>query len=243
MSADDAPVTVLSEDESWSLLSSMSLGRIVTIMGGKPEIFPVNFVTQRRTVLFRTAQGTKLYSAVMGGSVAFEADYHDPPLTYGWSVIIKGRAHVLSANADILDAQEAPLRQWIATLKPLYVRVIASESPAGGSSSAPNRVTKQSSLDDCCASWQRNRHAASAAKCMRSRDFRPSHVFRLRPTGHRPLPGRTHTGPAAQLRHSAIYQKGCRLNRPTEPIHSKKSQKRISDVREVGNIQGWYARA
>ena len=75
MSADDAPVTVLSEDECWSLLSSMSLGRIVTILGGKPEIFPVNFVTQRRTVLFRTAQGTKLYSAVTGGWVAFEADY------------------------------------------------------------------------------------------------------------------------------------------------------------------------
>ena len=91
MSADDAPVTVLSEDESWSLLSSMSLGRLVTILGGQPEIFPVNFVTQRRTVLFRTAQGTKLYSAVMGDRVAFEADDHDAPLTYGWSVIIKGR--------------------------------------------------------------------------------------------------------------------------------------------------------
>ena len=82
MSADD-PVTVLSEDESWSLLSNMSLGRIATNLGGKPEIFPVNFATQRRTVLFRTAHGTKLYSAVMGGSVAFEADYHDAPLTYG----------------------------------------------------------------------------------------------------------------------------------------------------------------
>ena len=76
MSADDAPVTVLSEDESWSLLSSMSLGRLVTILGGQPEIFPVNFVTQRRTVLFRTAQGTKLFSAVMSGRVAFEADDH-----------------------------------------------------------------------------------------------------------------------------------------------------------------------
>ena len=125
----------------------MSLGRVVTVLGGKPEIFPVNFVTQRRTVLFRTAQGTKLYSAVMGEGVAFEADYHDPPLTYGWSVIIKGRAHVLSANADILDAEEAPLRPWIATLKPLFVRVIASEITAGGSSSAPNRITKQSSVD------------------------------------------------------------------------------------------------
>ena len=127
MSADDAPVTMLSEDECWSLLSSMSLGRIVTILGGKPEIFPVNFATQRRTVLFRTAHGTKLHSAVTGDWVAFEADYHDAPLTYGWSVIVKGRAHLLTANAEILEAEEAPLRSWIATLKPLYVRVIASE--------------------------------------------------------------------------------------------------------------------
>ena len=127
MSADTDAVTVLSEEECWSLLSSMSLGRLVTIMDGKPEIFPVNFATRRRTVLFRTAQGTKLYSATMGDRVAFEADYDDPSLTYGWSVIIKGRAHQLLATADILDAEEAPLRSWIATFKPIYVRVIAME--------------------------------------------------------------------------------------------------------------------
>jgi uncharacterized protein len=124
MSADD-PVTVLSEDDCWSLLSSVSMGRLVTIMGGRPEIFPVNFVTQRRTVLFRTAQGTKLYSAVMSDQVAFEADDHTA--AEGWSVIIKGRAHLLSAPAEILDAQEAPLLSWPATLKPHYVRVIALE--------------------------------------------------------------------------------------------------------------------
>jgi nitroimidazol reductase NimA-like FMN-containing flavoprotein (pyridoxamine 5'-phosphate oxidase superfamily) len=124
MSADD-PVTVLSEHECWSFLSSVSLGRLVTIMGGQPEIFPVNFVTQRRTVLFRTAQGTKLYSAVMSDQLAFEADDHTA--AEGWSVIIKGRAHLLSANAEILDAEEAPLLSWPGTLKPHYVRVIALE--------------------------------------------------------------------------------------------------------------------
>jgi len=124
MSADD-PVTVLSEDESWSLLSSVSLGRLVTNLGGQPEIFPVNFVTQRRTVLFRTAQGTKLFSAAMSDRVAFEADDHTA--AEGWSVIIKGSAHLLSANADVLDAEEAPLLSWPATLKPIYVRVIATE--------------------------------------------------------------------------------------------------------------------
>jgi uncharacterized protein len=124
MSADD-PVTVLSEDESWSLLSSVSLGRLVTVLGGQPEIFPVNFVIQRGTVLFRTAQGTKLYSAVMGGAVLFEADDHTA--VDGWSVIVKGRARLLSANADILDAEDAPLFSWIPTVKPHYVRVIATE--------------------------------------------------------------------------------------------------------------------
>jgi uncharacterized protein len=122
MSADNDPVTVLSEDESWSLLPTVSLGRLVTNLRGQPEIFPINFVTQRRTVLFRTAQGTKLYSAVMSDRVVFEADDHTA--AEGWSVIIEGTAHVLSATADILDAQEAPLLSWPATLKPLYVRVI-----------------------------------------------------------------------------------------------------------------------
>jgi nitroimidazol reductase NimA-like FMN-containing flavoprotein (pyridoxamine 5'-phosphate oxidase superfamily) len=127
MSAADAPVTVLSEDESWSLLSSMRLGRFVTCLGGQPEIFPVNFVTQRPTVLFRTAEGTKLFSAAMNGQVAFEADYHDPALTDGWSVIVKGSAHVLSTSAELEEARRARLRTWTATLKLRYVRVTASE--------------------------------------------------------------------------------------------------------------------
>ena len=126
MSADDDPVTVLSEDESWSLLTSVSLGRLVTNLRGQPEIFPVNFVTQRRTVLFRTAQR---HQAVQRrderpGSFRGRRLHH---VLEGWSVIIKGRAHVLSATADIFDAQEAPLLPWLATSKPLYVRVIAIE--------------------------------------------------------------------------------------------------------------------
>ena len=125
MSADAAPMTVLSEDESWSLLSSMALGRLVTSLGGQPEIFPVNFVTQRPTVLFRTAEGTKLFSAVTNGRDAFEADDHN--VAEGWSVIVKGRAKVLSTSAEIDEAERAQLLPWIATLKLRYVRVIASE--------------------------------------------------------------------------------------------------------------------
>jgi uncharacterized protein len=122
---EDDPVTVLSDDESWDLLSSVALGRFVVVADGRAEIFPVNFVTQRRTLVFRTASGTKLYRAVMSDQIAFEADDHTD--AEGWSVIIQGRAHLLTAAAEILDAEQAPLLTWPATVKPHFVRVVPME--------------------------------------------------------------------------------------------------------------------
>jgi uncharacterized protein len=121
----DEPVTILSEKESWSRLGGVALGRLVTTFAGEPEIFPVNFVVQDRTVLFRTAEGTKLFSAVATNTVVFEADDHD--VAEGWSVIVRGRAKVLRADAEIEKAERAQLLPWTATLKIHYVRVTPSE--------------------------------------------------------------------------------------------------------------------
>ena len=93
------PVTILSASESWDLLASVALGRLVTSVESQPEIFPVNFVVQRRTVLFRTAEGTKLVSAAINNRVLFEADDHDA--AEGWSVIVKGTARMLRTNEEI----------------------------------------------------------------------------------------------------------------------------------------------
>ncbi len=109
----------------WGRLDSVTLGRLVTSFAGEPEIFPVNFVVQDRTVLFRTAEGTKLFSAVANRTVVFEADDHN--VAEGWSVIVRGRAHVLKTNAEIQQAERAQLLPWTATLKPHYVRVSPSE--------------------------------------------------------------------------------------------------------------------
>ena len=77
MSLHDQPITNLSETESWKLLAGVELGRLITNVGGQPEVFPVNFVTQGQTILFRTAEGTKLSSVVLNQDVVFEADQHD----------------------------------------------------------------------------------------------------------------------------------------------------------------------
>jgi nitroimidazol reductase NimA-like FMN-containing flavoprotein (pyridoxamine 5'-phosphate oxidase superfamily) len=114
-------ITILPEHECWDLLASVALGRIVTSVDDQPEIFPVNFTVQRRTVLFRTAEGTKLVSTAINRRVVFEADGHD--LAEGWSVIIKGVARILRGDDETEEAERARLLSWTAPEKTHYVRV------------------------------------------------------------------------------------------------------------------------
>jgi nitroimidazol reductase NimA-like FMN-containing flavoprotein (pyridoxamine 5'-phosphate oxidase superfamily) len=115
------PVSILPETECWNLLSSASLGRLVTSVDGVPEIFPVNFAVQHRTVLLRTAEGTKLVSAAINNNVLFEADDHN--VAEGWSVIVKGTARLLRTGDEIDEAERARLLPWTATLKQHFVRI------------------------------------------------------------------------------------------------------------------------
>ena len=121
MSIESQPISILSETECWNLLSSVALGRLVTSVDGEPAIFPVNFVVQRRTVLFRTSEGTKLVSAAINNQVLFEADDHG--VTEGWSVIVKGTARILRTDEEIQEAERAQLLPWTATVKRHFVRI------------------------------------------------------------------------------------------------------------------------
>ncbi|MCP9270979.1 pyridoxamine 5'-phosphate oxidase family protein [Mycolicibacterium arenosum] len=121
MSNPTQPVTVLSATECWELLSSATLGRLVTSVDGHPEIFPINFVVRGRTVLFCTAQGTKLVSAAINDQVLFEVDHHD--VDTGWSVIVKGFAQVLRSEEDLADAAQAGLLAWEPPARQHFIRI------------------------------------------------------------------------------------------------------------------------
>jgi uncharacterized protein len=125
MSSAGEPIAILPESECWNLLASVALGRLVTSVEGEPEIFPVNFVVQNRTVIFRTAVGTKLVSAAINSRVAFEADDHN--VAEGWSVIVKGTARILHSVEDIEKAERAQLLPWTATVKTHYVRIVPTQ--------------------------------------------------------------------------------------------------------------------
>ncbi|GAB7142708.1 pyridoxamine 5'-phosphate oxidase family protein [Mycobacterium riyadhense] len=118
----DDGVTVLPVHECWDLLAGRTLGRLVTSVDGRPEIFPVNYAVQRRTILFRTAQGTKLVSAAINNHVVFEVDDHN--VAEGWSVIVKGTARSVRTNEEIENAERAQVLSWTGSEKSHYVRVI-----------------------------------------------------------------------------------------------------------------------
>ena len=123
MSVSDEGSNILPVHECWDLLAGVSLGRLVTSVDGQPEIFPVNYAVQRRTVLFRTAEGTKLVSTAINHRVLFEVDDHN--VAEGWSVIVKGNARSLRTYEEIEEAEQAQVLPWTyASEKSHYVRII-----------------------------------------------------------------------------------------------------------------------
>ena len=119
------PITAMDEDESWAQLASRTLGRLAISVDGNPDIFPVNFVVQSRTILIRTAEGTKLAGVAINQRVAFEADDHD--VANGWSVVVKGQARVVSGSEDIAAAERAQVLPWTSTPKERFIRITPVE--------------------------------------------------------------------------------------------------------------------
>lgn len=114
----------LGVSESWGLMREAVVGRLAVIPQDRPypEIFPVNFLVDRGTVVFRTASGTKL-SAAVDRPVAFEVDGYDPATGEAWSVVVKGIAREVKNLYEVLDALNLPLFPWHAEPKPRIIRI------------------------------------------------------------------------------------------------------------------------
>lgn len=127
MSTSEAPqaAAILDDDECWALLRAAEVGRLAVSVADHPDIFPVNFVVDDdRTVVFRTAEGTKLAAAVLGTAVAFEIDGYDADAGDAWSVVVKGRAEEIETMDDLWHALSLPLFPWHASPKHRFVRVV-----------------------------------------------------------------------------------------------------------------------
>ena len=112
----------LTSRECWALLGSTRVGRLAVCISGFPGIFPVNFVVDDETIVFRTAEGTKL-AALTNVHVAFEIDDYDPDSGQASSVIVEGRAAEVTEADDRDRAVGLPLFPWQVAPKGHFVRI------------------------------------------------------------------------------------------------------------------------
>lgn len=128
MALDRNGLEIIEEADCWVLLGAHHIGRLAVCLGGRPEIFPVNYVIDRDeagtpSLVFLSAPGAKLAGAVLGTAVSFEIDAADPLFHTGWSVLAQGTAEEIETMDELTRAEELPLRPWGPIEKRNYVRV------------------------------------------------------------------------------------------------------------------------
>ncbi|ALE05639.1 pyridoxamine 5'-phosphate oxidase [Arthrobacter sp. ERGS1:01] len=113
--------SILSTEESWSLLEGSQFGRLAVSVANNPDIFPLNFLAHDGLLLIRTNPGTKLAELAVNATVAFETDC--VTANEAWSVVVKGTARILESQTEIDAANELPLQPWTQSRKWTYVEI------------------------------------------------------------------------------------------------------------------------
>ena len=103
---------VIGTGECWDLLGRAEIGRVAVLVDGVPEIYPVNFSLDGRSVLFRTDPGSKLRGLLQSPMVCFEVDGIDAATRRGWSVMVKGKATEVSSADGAASAAAVPVHHW-----------------------------------------------------------------------------------------------------------------------------------
>lgn len=115
----------LDADEATKLLATQTLGRLVERVGDRIEIFPINFVSDGKRLVFRTAPGTKLAGLVAADEIVLETDHVGEKSA--WSVVVRGTARILEGEADIARAEQLELRPLVPTVKRVFVEISVDE--------------------------------------------------------------------------------------------------------------------
>ncbi|WP_422935109.1 pyridoxamine 5'-phosphate oxidase family protein [Sinomonas sp. P47F7] len=113
----------LDDDACWEMLAAGIVGRLALVIDGHPEIFPVNYVLERRNIIFRTAAGKKLWGAETAEPAALEIDGYDPRQEEAWSVVVKGDMKVVSSQEEKDAADALHLEPWQPGVKEHYIRL------------------------------------------------------------------------------------------------------------------------
>ena len=120
-------IDILTDESCWELLAKTNVGRLAVDVGGRPDIFPVNYLVDDGAIVFRTGAGTKLAGAALMHHVAFEIDGYLPNERTAWSVVVKGWAEQVERMEEVFAVEDLPLFPWAAHPKPNFVKITPHE--------------------------------------------------------------------------------------------------------------------
>ncbi|MER6283125.1 pyridoxamine 5'-phosphate oxidase family protein [Streptomyces sviceus] len=114
----------LDRQECLRLMARTPVGRIVHTRHALPAVLPVNFaLDDGGAVLLRTAAASELVRAVDDVVVAFETDEVDAAAQSGWSVVVTGRATVVTDPAEHARLCRVGPRSWAPSPEEVFVRI------------------------------------------------------------------------------------------------------------------------
>ncbi|MEW1750623.1 helix-turn-helix domain-containing protein [Streptomyces angustmyceticus] len=106
-------VLVLSPAECRERLSTHGVGRVAVTVDDTPAVFPVNYTVADELIAYRTAPEAGP-AAAAGHEVALEVDHIDDAFSQGWSVLVVGRAHVVTDSSESRRLEEhARTAPWV----------------------------------------------------------------------------------------------------------------------------------
>ena len=114
--------------ECLRLLASAQIGRVAVGQAGAPPLIrPVTyrFDDATQSVLFRSAEGSKLSALLRSQRVAFEVDGIDPVDRLGWSVIVTGPAEEVAGAVELAHAERVAPHAWVLGIPSHLVRIRA----------------------------------------------------------------------------------------------------------------------
>lgn len=122
---------ILPAHECWALLRTAPFGRLALCVDDRPEVFPINFVVDHGSLVYRTSEGTKSSAAEKAAS-ALEADGRLAPGTTEWvgdqemmwSVVVKGHTSTIGITAELMDTVQLPLHPWESGRKDRFMRLV-----------------------------------------------------------------------------------------------------------------------
>jgi uncharacterized protein len=147
----------LDRTESLRLLSTVRVGRLIFTVNALPALRPMNFALVDELILLRTAADSTAARKVDGMIVAFEADELDVAACSGWSVMVTGRAALVTDPDAAARYREVPLVSWAAGVRDRFV-TITMELTEGRRVSRPSLVV-ETGADEVTGDVERRRAA------------------------------------------------------------------------------------